>query len=156
MKIKYFQPIRKRDFAEILENLLTAWHLVFFKTLPGCRTFSHSVTPDSKCDSPVFCLLSSNSSIRAGNITPKLTLKPRFAALKTEAQIQTNHDVKLSRWWFDPQCGISVRKVVLLSWYCMFVTFCFPSEGFERTSRFSLRNIGHAHLRINMFVVTHR
>ena len=29
MKIEYFETIRKRDFAEILENFLTAGQLVF-------------------------------------------------------------------------------------------------------------------------------
>ena len=38
----------------------------------------------------------------------------------------------------------------------MFVTFCFPSGGFGRTSRFSFRKIGHAHLGINMYIVTYR
>ena len=30
-----FQTIRKRDFEEILENFLTAGHIVFFKTPPN-------------------------------------------------------------------------------------------------------------------------
>ena len=51
---------------------LTARFLIFRFLVAGF--YSHSVTQDSKCDSPVFCLLSSNSFIRAGNITPKLTL----------------------------------------------------------------------------------
>ena len=38
---RYFQMIRKGDFAEILENVLTAWH--FLKTTPSCRAYSHSV-----------------------------------------------------------------------------------------------------------------
>ena len=33
MKIEYFQTIRKRVFAEILENVLTAGHLVFLRPL---------------------------------------------------------------------------------------------------------------------------
>ena len=40
--MQYFQTIRKRDFAEILENFLTSGHLVFLKTLPDCRAKSHS------------------------------------------------------------------------------------------------------------------
>ena len=36
MKIEYFQTIRKRDFAEILENFLTARR----SRLPACRKSS--------------------------------------------------------------------------------------------------------------------
>ena len=44
MKIEYFQAIRKRDSAEIVENCLNAGQLVFFKTrIPGCRAYSHSI-----------------------------------------------------------------------------------------------------------------
>ena len=39
MKIEYCQTIRKSDFTDILENFLTAGHLV---ALPGCRAYSHS------------------------------------------------------------------------------------------------------------------
>ena len=41
MKIEYFQTIRKRVFAEILENVLTAWHLVFLGPFP---TALHALT----------------------------------------------------------------------------------------------------------------
>ena len=34
MKTEYFQTIRKRDFAEILENFLTAGYLVFLLVRP--------------------------------------------------------------------------------------------------------------------------
>ena len=35
MKIEYSQTIRKRDFAQILENFLTAGHLVFSRPFPA-------------------------------------------------------------------------------------------------------------------------
>ena len=34
MKIEYFQRIEKRVFAEILENVLAAGHLVFLRPFP--------------------------------------------------------------------------------------------------------------------------
>ena len=37
MKIEYFQTIRNRYFAEILENVLTVGHL------PSCRVYGQSV-----------------------------------------------------------------------------------------------------------------
>ena len=37
MKIEYFQTIRKRDFAEIPENFLTAGHLVFLRPFPAAE-----------------------------------------------------------------------------------------------------------------------
>ena len=37
MKIEYFQTMRKRDFAQILENLLTAGHLVFSRPFPAAK-----------------------------------------------------------------------------------------------------------------------
>ena len=35
MEIEYFQTIRKRDFAEILQNFLTAGHLLFSRPFPA-------------------------------------------------------------------------------------------------------------------------
>ena len=35
VKIEYFQTIRKKDFAEILENFLPAGHLVFLRPFPA-------------------------------------------------------------------------------------------------------------------------
>ena len=37
MKIEYSQTIRKRDFAQILENFLTAGHLVFSRPFPAAK-----------------------------------------------------------------------------------------------------------------------
>ena len=40
----YFQTSRKRDFAEILENFVTAGHFVSWTLFPGCRAYSHRKT----------------------------------------------------------------------------------------------------------------
>ena len=37
MKIEYSQTIRKRDFAQILENFLTAGHLVFSRPFTAAK-----------------------------------------------------------------------------------------------------------------------
>ena len=37
MKIEYFQTMRKRDFAQILENFLTAGHLVFSRPFTAAK-----------------------------------------------------------------------------------------------------------------------
>ena len=42
MKIEYFQTIRKRDFAEILENSQTAVHIAFLRSFPVAGHIANS------------------------------------------------------------------------------------------------------------------